>query len=111
MADYGLNTVRIPVPYWIWNVTESEPFITGSQIPHLQRALNWSYVYGLDVILDMHALPGKYDESVKNVDTSLERIWALIEVVSQARNRVIKFTPVSMLKKVSLTRRKIWTEL
>jgi hypothetical protein len=108
MADYGLNTVRIPVPYWIWNITESEPFITGSQIPHLQRALNWSYVYGLDVILDMHALPGECDESVVY---SLERIWALIKVACQARNRVIKFTPVSMLKRVSLTRRKIWTEL
>lgn len=111
MADYGLNTVRIPVPYWIWNVTESEPFITGSQIPHLQRALNWSYVYGLDVILDMHALPGECAESVKSVVSSLERIWALIVVVSQARNRLIKCTPVSMPKKGSPTRLKTWTEL
>jgi hypothetical protein len=111
MADYGLNTVRIPVPYWIWNVTESEPFITGSQIPHLQRALNWSYVYGLDVILDMHALPGECDESAKNVVSSREMMWALIEVVCQARNRVIKCTPVSTPKKDSPTRLKTWTEL
>jgi aryl-phospho-beta-D-glucosidase BglC (GH1 family) len=108
MADYGLNTVRIPVPYWIWNVTESEPFITGSQIPHLQRALNWSYVYGLDVILDMHALPGECDESVVS---SLERMSALINYARQARNRVIKFIPVSMLKKDFPTRPKTWTEL
>lgn len=60
MADYGLNTVRIPVAHWFWNKTEAEPYITGAQIPHLQRALNWSYVYGLDVILDMHALPGEW---------------------------------------------------
>jgi len=64
MADYGLNTVRIPVPYWIWNVTGDEPYITGSQIPHLQRALNWSWVYGLDVILDMHALPGERETTI-----------------------------------------------
>jgi len=69
MADYGLNTLRIPVPYWIWNTTDDEPFITGAQLPYLQRTLNWSYIYGLDVILDMHALPGS--QSSYQVHTGL----------------------------------------
>ncbi|KAJ9111411.1 hypothetical protein QFC19_001180 [Naganishia cerealis] len=58
MADYGLNTVRIPIPYWVYNVTEDEPYITQKQIPYIQKALNWSSMYGLDVMMDLHALPG-----------------------------------------------------
>lgn len=59
MADYGLNTVRIPIPYWVYNVTEDEPYITQKQIPYIQKALNWSSLYGLDVMMDLHAVPGK----------------------------------------------------
>ncbi|KAJ9114663.1 hypothetical protein QFC22_005539 [Naganishia vaughanmartiniae] len=58
MADYGLNTVRIPIPYWVYNVTDDEPYITQKQIPYIQQALNWSSMYGLDVMMDLHALPG-----------------------------------------------------
>ncbi|KAJ9104467.1 hypothetical protein QFC21_001962 [Naganishia friedmannii] len=58
MADYGLNTVRIPIPYWVYNVTDDEPYITHKQIPYIQQALNWSSMYGLDVMMDLHALPG-----------------------------------------------------
>ncbi|GHJ84828.1 hypothetical protein NliqN6_1230 [Naganishia liquefaciens] len=58
MADYGLNTVRIPIPYWVYNVTEDEPYITQKQIPYLQKALNWSSLYGMDVMMDLHAVPG-----------------------------------------------------
>lgn len=58
MADYGLNTVRIPIPYWVYNVTEDEPYITQKQIPYIQKALNWSSLYGLDVMMDLHAVPG-----------------------------------------------------
>lgn len=60
MADYGLNTVRIPIPYWVYNVTEDEPYITQKQIPYIQKALNWSSLYGMDVMMDLHALPGMF---------------------------------------------------
>lgn len=105
MANYGLNTVRIPVPYWIWNKTDDEPFITGSQIPYLQRALNWSYIYGLDVILDMHALPGSqssyqvhtglyaqegFQNSTTNMDRAIDAITKMTtEFTKEEYNGVI----------------------
>lgn len=60
MADYGLNAVRIPVPHFAWNLsTETEPFVGDqAQVPYIERALNWSSVYGMDVILDVHTVPG-----------------------------------------------------
>jgi glucan 1,3-beta-glucosidase len=60
MADYGLNTVRIPIPYWVYNVTADEPYISQKQIPYIQKALNWSSLYGMDVMMDLHALPGMF---------------------------------------------------
>ncbi|OWZ37095.1 glucan 1,3-beta-glucosidase [Cryptococcus neoformans AD2-60a] len=57
-ANYSLNTVRIPMGYWAWTTPEDyEPYIQG-QLPYLERALNWSSWYGLDVMLDLHGLPG-----------------------------------------------------
>ncbi|WWC70062.1 uncharacterized protein I206_104007 [Kwoniella pini CBS 10737] len=57
-ANYSLNTVRIPMGYWSWtNPEEYEPYIQG-QLPYLERALNWSSWYGLDVLMDLHGLPG-----------------------------------------------------
>lgn len=60
MADYGLNAVRIPVPHFAWNLsTETEPYVGDqAQVPYIERALNWSSVYGMDVILDIHTVPG-----------------------------------------------------
>ncbi|OCF60683.1 glucan 1,3-beta-glucosidase [Kwoniella mangroviensis CBS 10435] len=57
-ANYSLNTVRIPMGYWSWTDPEEyEPYIQG-QLPYLERALNWSSWYGLDVLMDLHGLPG-----------------------------------------------------
>jgi glucan 1,3-beta-glucosidase len=67
MADYGLNTVRIPVGYWMWNKTSDEPFVgygdtdqngTAPQLEYLEQALFWSSMYGMDVIMDMHGAVG-----------------------------------------------------
>ncbi|ORY32786.1 glycoside hydrolase superfamily [Naematelia encephala] len=58
MANYSMNAVRIPMGYWAWTGLEDfEPYVQ-SQKPYLERALNWSSYYGLDVMLDLHGLPG-----------------------------------------------------
>ncbi|WRT66444.1 uncharacterized protein IL334_003402 [Kwoniella shivajii] len=57
-ANYSLNTVRIPMGYWSWTDPEEfEPYIQG-QLPYLEKALEWASWYGLDVMLDLHGLPG-----------------------------------------------------
>jgi len=57
-SDYSLNTVRIPIGYWAWTDPEEwEPYVQG-QLPYLEKALVWASNYGLDVMMDLHGLPG-----------------------------------------------------
>lgn len=57
IAAAGLNHVRIPVGYWAFNVTEDEPYIQG-QVDYLRKALGWAATHGLQVVVDLHGVPG-----------------------------------------------------
>jgi aryl-phospho-beta-D-glucosidase BglC (GH1 family) len=59
MASYGINTVRIPVGYWIYEdivYRDSEHFPQGG-FPYLQKVCNWAANYGFYVIIDLHGAP------------------------------------------------------
>ncbi len=49
----GLNTVRIPVPYFIFG--DREPFI--GCIEELDKAFAWAEKYGLQILIDLHTAP------------------------------------------------------
>ena len=49
----GLNTVRIPVPYFIFG--DRPPFI--GCIDELDRAFLWAERYGLKILIDLHTAP------------------------------------------------------
>lgn len=49
----GLNTVRIPVPYFIFG--DREPFI--GCVEELDRTFNWAERYGLKILIDLHTAP------------------------------------------------------
>ncbi|MCD7813996.1 MAG: cellulase family glycosylhydrolase [Lachnospiraceae bacterium] len=53
IKSYGLNTVRIPVPYFIFG--DREPFI--GCIEDLDRAFCWAEKYGLQILIDLHTAP------------------------------------------------------
>jgi len=53
MSPPSLNTVRLPIGYWAFDVSGGEPYIQG-QIPYLRKALNWGNKHGLQVIIDLH---------------------------------------------------------
>lgn len=59
MKDYGLNTVRIPVGYWIVEdlVREGEFYPKGG-LEYLDRFVGWAADAGVYVILDLHGGPG-----------------------------------------------------
>ena len=59
MVSYGLNTVRIPVGYWIGEklVDSSEHFPRGGE-RYLDQVVAWARDAGLYVILDLHGAPG-----------------------------------------------------
>lgn len=53
----GLNTVRLPVGYWTYNLTASEPYTSAAR-PYIRQALTWAKKYNLDVVMDLHGAPG-----------------------------------------------------
>lgn len=53
MAKIGLNTVRIPVPYFIFG--DRAPFI--GCIGELDKAFSWAEKYGLQILIDLHSVP------------------------------------------------------
>lgn len=59
IASYGLNTVRIPVGFWIKEdlVYDSEFYPRGG-LEHLDRVVGQATDAGLYIIIDLHAAPG-----------------------------------------------------
>lgn len=53
IASWGFDTVRIPVPYFIFG--DREPFI--GCIEELDKAFNWAEKYGLQILIDLHTAP------------------------------------------------------
>ena len=49
----GLNTVRIPVPYFIFG--DRPPFI--GCVEELDKAFSWAEKYGLKILIDLHTAP------------------------------------------------------
>ena len=53
IKSLGLNSVRIPVPYFIFG--DREPFI--GCVEELDKAFNWAERYGLSILIDLHTAP------------------------------------------------------
>ena len=49
----GMDSVRIPVPYFIFG--DRKPFI--GCIEELDKAFNWAEKYGLQILIDLHTVP------------------------------------------------------
>ena len=69
MKNYGLNTIRIPVGYWMREdlvYTDSEHFPQGG-LKYLERICGWASDAGMYIIIDLHGAPGAQVNG--NVDT------------------------------------------
>lgn len=89
LHDNGIDSVRIPVGYWLFG--DFSPF--PKTVQYLDKAMEQAQKYKIKVIIDLHALPGSqngYDHSgkvgaigwhkdPKNIELSLE----LVEKVAQ----------------------------
>ncbi|XP_017985101.1 PREDICTED: probable glucan 1,3-beta-glucosidase A isoform X2 [Theobroma cacao] len=54
----GINTVRIPVGWWIaFDPNPPAPFIGGT-LEALDNAFSWAQAYNIKCIIDLHAAPG-----------------------------------------------------
>ncbi|KAL1289966.1 hypothetical protein HN51_058333 [Arachis hypogaea] len=58
LYKHGINTVRIPVGWWIaFDPDPPSPFIGGS-LDALDNAFLWAQEYDIKCIIDLHAAPG-----------------------------------------------------
>ena len=59
MQSYGINTIRIPVGYWMKEdlVYTSEYFPQGG-LGYLERICGWASDAGFYIIIDLHGAPG-----------------------------------------------------
>ncbi|WP_456009228.1 glycoside hydrolase family 5 protein [Clostridium butyricum] len=54
IKSLGFNSVRIPVPYFIFG--DCKPFIACTE--ELDKAFNWAEKYDLSILIDLHTVPG-----------------------------------------------------
>lgn len=69
MQSYGLNTIRIPVGYWMDEslvYSDSEHFPQGG-LAYLEQVCGWASNAGFYIIIDMHGAPGA--QVASNPDT------------------------------------------
>ncbi|XP_021998875.1 probable glucan 1,3-beta-glucosidase A isoform X1 [Helianthus annuus] len=58
LYKHGINTVRIPVGWWIaFDPNPPTPFIGGT-LEALDNAFSWAQLYDIKCIIDLHAAPG-----------------------------------------------------
>jgi len=58
IRELGLNAVRIPFGYWIIaGPSKGDPYL-GPGLQHLDNAVAWCKKHGLQVLLDLHGVPG-----------------------------------------------------
>ncbi|KAG8625875.1 hypothetical protein KVT40_006276 [Elsinoe batatas] len=57
IASWGINTLRIPIGYWAYNHSDDTPYKTGAD-KYLKDALEWSRNNNLQVLIDLHGVPG-----------------------------------------------------
>lgn len=54
IRSWGMNAVRIPVPYFIFG--DCPPFL--GCVEELDKAFGWAEKYGLKILIDLHTVPG-----------------------------------------------------
>ncbi|KAF3932704.1 hypothetical protein ABW19_dt0203857 [Dactylella cylindrospora] len=57
MKAVGLNTVRIPIGYWAFQLNPGDPYVQGQEA-FLDKAIGWARAAGLKVWIDLHGAPG-----------------------------------------------------
>ncbi|KAF2115262.1 putative glucan endo-1,6-beta-glucosidase B [Lophiotrema nucula] len=65
MKTYGLNTIRVPVGFWIVEdlvKRDIEHFPQGGMV-YLDRLVDWAAQRGIFVILDLHGAPGAQSDN------------------------------------------------
>ncbi|CAI9109560.1 OLC1v1009404C1 [Oldenlandia corymbosa var. corymbosa] len=80
---HGINTVRIPVGWWIaFDPDPPAPFIGGS-LEALDNAFSWAQAYSIKCIIDLHAAPGSQNGMEHSASRDGTTGWTSTENISQ----------------------------
>ncbi|CAL5332843.1 unnamed protein product [Camellia sinensis] len=96
MSSNGINTVRIPVGWWIaFDPTPPAPYVGGS-LKALDNAFSWARKYGMKVIIDLHAAPGSQTNSAVSSSRDGFVEWGQTDQNIQETVDVIDFLTTSL---------------
>ncbi|XP_031256224.1 probable glucan 1,3-beta-glucosidase A isoform X2 [Pistacia vera] len=80
---HGINTVRIPVGWWIaYDPDPPAPFIGGT-LEALDNAFSWAQAYSIMCIIDLHAAPGSQNGMEHSASRDGWTDWPTSDHVSQ----------------------------
>ncbi|KAL5705437.1 hypothetical protein ACHQM5_023740 [Ranunculus cassubicifolius] len=88
LSKNGINTVRIPVGWWITlGPNPPAPYIGGGE-EYLDKAFSWAQTYNMKCIIDLHAAPGSQNgmEHSSSRDGFIE--WTKTEYISQSLDAI-----------------------
>lgn len=102
ISENGLDTVRIPVGWWIANDPSPPwPYVGGS-LQALDNAFSWAEKYGLKVIIDLHAALGSQNGWEHSASRDGSQNWGQTEENIQHTVHVIEFLTARYAKSLSL---------
>ncbi|XP_027368378.1 probable glucan 1,3-beta-glucosidase A [Abrus precatorius] len=102
IANNGLNTVRIPVGWWIASdPTPPKPYVGGS-LHALDNAFLWAQKYGLKVIIDLHAAPGSQSGYEHSSSRDGSQDWGKSDETIHQTVQVIDFLTARYAKSPNL---------
>ncbi|KAM1426867.1 hypothetical protein PS1_019351 [Malus domestica] len=80
---HGINTVRIPVGWWIaYDPDPPAPFIGGT-LEALDNAFSWAQAYNIKCIIDLHAAPGSQNGMEHSASRDGSTDWPNPDHISQ----------------------------
>jgi aryl-phospho-beta-D-glucosidase BglC (GH1 family) len=98
MREYGLNTVRIPVGYWIKEDLvdkDSEHFPRGG-LKYLEDVCGWASDAGMYIIMDFHGLPGAQEaeqpftgQVINSISIGIFRVICDVDLLVRRHPRVL----------------------
>ncbi|KAI3860382.1 hypothetical protein MKW92_005927 [Papaver armeniacum] len=86
LSKHGINTVRIPVGWWITKDPNPPAPYVGGGLAALDNAFRWAHEFGLKCIIDLHAAPG----SQNGMDHSSSRDGSIDWLISDNIQRSLE---------------------
>jgi len=99
LAKHGINSVRVPVGYWLFydlmgEMFEGDPFYVYRDIyldghRYLTRTFNWGIKHGITILIDLHGLPGGQNDENHNGTSDKGLFWSNFEHFNRVFTRLV----------------------